>query len=155
MNYKHGCTELSKRTKGNPQWRAHVSWLAMRARCTNEEQADFPNYGGRGIVVCGRWDEFANFYEDMGPPPPGTSIDRIDNEGNYEPGNCRWADRKTQNANKRNRRVLSLAGTSKSVSEWAEHLGVPRRLLQVRMDRGWPVERILNPTRIDTRFKSA
>ena len=81
----------------------------MRQRCENERHAYFKDYGGRGIVVCDRWKNFAAFLEDMGPRPSNKhSLDRIDNNGNYEPGNCRWATRSVQEANKRAKRLYLL-----------------------------------------------
>lgn len=76
-------------------------WANMKARCENKNRSDFKNYGGRGICVCESWSEFANFLADMGEKPGGLSIDRIDNNGNYEPGNCRWATASQQRRNQR------------------------------------------------------
>lgn len=80
--------------------REYHSWCALRARCENEKSAKYPRYGGRGIKVCARWQRFENFLEDMGLAPPDTTIDRVDNDGDYEPGNCRWATAKQQRANR-------------------------------------------------------
>ncbi|MDD5176274.1 MAG: hypothetical protein PHQ05_07635 [Sterolibacterium sp.] len=84
--------------RGSPEYK---SWNMMLQRCTNPRNARWKHYGGRGIAVCDEWRDFASFFANMGPRPPGTSLDRVDVNGNYEPGNCRWADAKTQANNKR------------------------------------------------------
>lgn len=81
--------------------RTYRSWRHMRSRCTNPNDASFKYHGARGITVCERWNKFENFLADMGERPSGTSLDRIDFNGNYEPGNCRWADAYTQATNRR------------------------------------------------------
>lgn len=83
--------------------RTYTSWRSMKRRCTSKKNDNYENYGGRGIVFCDRWSKFENFLEDMGERPEGLEIDRINNDGNYEPGNCRWVN-KSQNASNRRKR---------------------------------------------------
>lgn len=85
----------------------YVTWAHVIQRCTNSNHKQYADYGGRGIAVCERWTSFANFYADMGERPPGKSIDRIDNDKGYSPGNCRWATAKEQQANRRKRKPRS------------------------------------------------
>lgn len=87
---------------------AYHSWFSARQRCTDPEHPQWPNYGGRGIAMCERWlGSFDAFYADMGDSAPGLSLDRIDNDGNYEPGNCKWSTRSEQQKNKRRRTLCS------------------------------------------------
>lgn len=79
------------------------SWISTRQRCTNPKATGYKNWGGRGITVCERWDKFSNFLIDMGERPPGTTLERLDNDGDYEPGNCIWATYKQQAKNRRNK----------------------------------------------------
>ena len=129
-------------TSSSPEYRA---WWQMLYRCTDRRSRRWSYYGGRGITVCDRWREsFSNFYADVGPRPSAKhSIDRIDNDGNYEPDNCRWATRETQHRNKRGLRMLELNGETKCLTEWAEQYNIDRKLVQHRLSRGWSLQRAL------------
>jgi hypothetical protein len=115
----------------------------MLYRCLNPHAYGFDRYGGRGITVCEAWKKFVQFRLDMGDCPPDKEIDRINNDGNYEPGNCRWATRKEQTRNTSANRCLTLNGVTKCVSEWAEVVGMSRNTLNARLRYGWSDERAL------------
>lgn len=114
------------------------SWSAMRTRCRNPNDSAFPDYGGRGIAICERWDSFDLFLADMGPrPSPHHSIDRFpDMNGNYEPGNCRWATAKEQANNRRSSRLIAFNGRDLTIAQWAEVLGMRSGVIRGRMFRG-------------------
>lgn len=123
---------------------SYVSWYNLRQRCLNSDSPNYHNYGGRGIFICKRWIKFKNFYKDMGPRPKGTSIDRIDNNGDYNPKNCRWATPKEQGRNTRLTNILCYKGEEKPLLEWAEIFKIKKRTLFGRVfDHGWSVERAL------------
>lgn len=106
--------------------RTHQSWRGMVERCTKPNHSAFARYGGRGIRVCARWLAFSEFLADMGERPEGTSIDRIDNGGDYSPDNCRWATQRTQGLNKsRSLRLLDIDDAPISLKEMAYHLAMP------------------------------
>lgn len=121
----------------------YKSWMSMRNRCLNSKTPDFKYYGERGIGVCERWNSYPHFLEDMGPRPPGMTLDRIDNDGDYCPENCRWASRKTQAENSSLTIFLEFKGKRLSIHGWADKIGVGVRTLKARRIRGWSVERIL------------
>lgn len=120
--------------------RTYSSWTAMKRRCINPDCTEFPSYGGRGISVCERWMEFSNFYADMGERPNGKSIDRIDNNGNYEPGNCRWATPTEQQNNRRCNRLLTFDGVTKTLEQWGRHFNINPSTVSRRLARGYYVE---------------
>lgn len=118
-------------------------WHNIKQRCLNPNRAFFDKYGGRGITICERWMSFENFVADMGPRPPGCNIDRINNDGNYEPGNCRWATMKEQNRNKRTTRFITHRGKTLCLTDWERELGLSRGALRTRLLNGWDIERAL------------
>lgn len=127
------------------------AYQQMKARCYNPNSPEYPNYGGRGIVVCERWREsFANFLADVGERPEGCTLDRIDNNGSYSPENCRWATVSEQCNNTRVNHVLEYNGQRKTVVEWAREIGVHPNTLRSRLRYGWSTERILSSA-VDTR----
>jgi hypothetical protein len=123
-----------------PVYRA---WQAMIARCSNPNHRNYRNYGGRGIRVCERWRDFMAFYADMGDPPRGMSLDRIDNDGGYEPSNCRWATRVDQGRNRRTNRLLTYGGKTQCVAAWSEETGISSDTLYTRLAHRWSVQRTL------------
>lgn len=133
-SFKHGKTKTS----------TYRCWTAMRARCEKTYDPRWSRYGGRGIKVCDRWQDFSNFLEDMGERPSCEySIERIDNDGHYEPGNCRWATKTEQARNRSTSRLETLNGETKTVAEWAEFYGMDHGLIRGRMWRGWSLEEAL------------
>ena len=124
--------------------RALQSWKNMKQRCILSSCPSYKNYGGRGISVCDRWlESFKSFLEDMGPRPYGLTLERIDNNGNYEPGNCRWADRSEQANNKRNNKFLAHDGKNLTYSQWAREIGIAREVIDRRAKQGLPIKQIL------------
>jgi len=103
--YKRDVAGDGRRTHGMTEARAYTIWQHMRQRCLNPFNFRYPLYGGRGITICDRWGDFENFYADMGDPPSGTSIDRIDNMKGYSPDNCRWATQQEQVHNSRSTKL--------------------------------------------------
>ncbi len=136
---KHGNCLTGKATT------EYITWCGMKTRCYNPNEKEYNNYGGRGIIVCDRWlNNFSSFLEDMGQKPaPKYELDRIDNNGNYEPANCRWANRVTQQNNKRNNHLITYNGETKTLAQWAKDKGLDFDLLRNRLKR-WSVEDALN-----------
>jgi hypothetical protein len=121
-------------------------WADMKTRCNNPNWKQYADYGGRGIKVCARWTSFANFLEDMGPTfAEGLTLDRINNDGNYAPGNCRWADRITQCNNTRRNRIVEFRGEKATLAQWCRRLGLPPKSIQRRYYvQKWDIDRCLS-----------
>jgi hypothetical protein len=136
----HGHTRGRKRS---PEYR---TWRNMLKRCHNQNSTDYGRYGGRGISVCDRWHNFEAFLADMGlKPSPKHEIDRISNDGLYEPDNCRWATRKEQHNNKRNNRLLTIGGRILTITAWAREANISPITLTSRVKSGWHQDWILMP----------
>lgn len=119
---------------------ARTSWGQMMARCYDPKHHKYHRYGGRGIRVCDRWICFRLFFEDMGKRPSGKTLNRIDNDGNYEPSNCEWATPLEQANNTSSCAVITFEGKTKSISAWAREMGITREALRNRLIRGWSIE---------------
>jgi hypothetical protein len=141
-----GCIKPQKAhgVGGTPEYKA---WHSMVARCTDPDHHQYRNYGARGIRVCEQWlSDPAAFVADMGKRPSARhSIDRRNNDGHYEPGNCRWATAKQQGRNTRANTVITWNGKTQCIAEWADELGVPSARISSRFRRGKPLEMVLAP----------
>lgn len=129
-------------------------WLNIKDRCGNPRCPQFHNYGGRGIRMCEAWKNFLAFQEAVGPrPSPQHKIDRINNDGNYEPGNVRWATQKEQCRNLRKNRMLTFRGVKKPLAAWAEEIGLVPSTLHYRLSKrgGMTVEQALTTPRREGR----
>lgn len=120
-------------------------WAGIKTRCTNVKCDFYPDYGGRGIKFCERWKSFSNFFEDMGLRPPGTSIDRIDADGDYEPSNCRWATPKEQASNRRYCLTYNLDGEVLPLFKVCEMLNLSYDMVKQRRRNGFPMSQWLDP----------
>lgn len=130
---------MSRVTHGMRQTAEYRIWTHIKSRCFNSKVPEFKHYGGRGVTVCDRWrDSFEAFYADMGSRPTANhSIDRHpNNDGNYEPGNCRWATDKEQANNTRSNRHVSVGDETRTMTQWADSIGVRRELMFKRLKRG-------------------
>lgn len=133
MFYKHGMTKS----------KIYHIWIQMHYRCRNKNATGYKHYGGRGIAVCNKWHEFKNFFNDMGHRPNGMSLDRINNNGNYKPSNCRWATKQQQQRNMRSNRWIKYGGEKLTLIGWAEKLNIGERTILTRLELNWPIKRIL------------
>lgn len=144
--------EASSRTHGMRDTSEYNTWVHMIQRCHNPKNKDYPHYGGRGIRVCDMWREsFEAFYMVVGPKPtPDHTIERIDTDGNYEPGNVKWATREEQVLNQRSNVKVTIDGETKTVTQWARdpRCSVSHFTIYKRLKRGWDGRRaVLEPSR--------
>lgn len=140
--HKDAMSETFK-THGKSGTPIYAIWRSMMQRCFDKGSQAYHRYGGRGISVCERWQSFENFYADMGERPDGTSLERLDNDGDYNPENVIWADAKAQANNRRSNVVIEYNGEKKTMQQWADQLGVKIGTLWMRFNRGWSVDRAM------------
>ncbi len=140
-----GCLHRDVITQhGMTKTRTFKSWESMWQRCSNPNAKSYEHYGGRGIRVCDEWQSFRQFHEDMGERPEGMSLDRLDVDGDYEPGNCRWADKYQQQRNRVGTQTLALGDEVLTYPEWSERTGLPTSVIRWRISRGWSVHDALS-----------
>lgn len=125
--------------------RIYNIWNGMIGRCTHESYPSYKNYGAKGISVCEAWQSFETFYEwaMANGYADNLTLDRQNNSGNYEPSNCKWSTMKEQQNNRKDNRVISFDGKTKTISQWAEETGINTHTLFTRFKRGWDVKRAL------------
>ena len=147
LRYNHtmscGCYNSDRLTKhGMAGTSVYKIWSAIHQRCTNKDNSNYHNYGGRGITICDEWLKFEGFYKDMGEAN-GLTIDRIDNNKGYSKDNCRWATRKEQANNLRSNVLITYKGETKTVGEWADITGMNIDTLRRRVYDGWGADRVI------------
>ena len=144
-----GCLKAERlRTFGlskHPLWWTYKNMLR---RCYNKHDPAFHRYGGRGIYVCQRWiNSPQSFFDDMGPKPAGSQIERINNDGPYSTENCRWDTPLQQSNNRRSNRFITYAGKKQTVMQWSRETGINRRTIEQRLNKGLPMSEVLNPVK--------
>jgi hypothetical protein len=147
---QHSCVKCMKHDyaythglHGHPSYR---TWVMMRQRCLNPNAIGYKNYGGRGIKICKRWNDFENFAKDVGVPPSSKhTLDRFPNKnGDYEPSNFRWATWKEQQRNKRDNKTVSYKGETKTVAEWSDITGIEYSTIHRRLSNEWKLDDVFN-----------
>lgn len=134
---------LKHNMSNRPEYQA---WACMKDRCYNRKSRDYRNWGGRGIRVYIEWyRSFEWFYHDMGPRPDGCSLERVNNEGHYNPGNCKWATRLEQSRNRRNMRSITYNGVTQLLVDWSKETGLSVPAMTWRINQGLTPEQVLRP----------
>lgn len=141
-----GCYHRAAVTKHNLCHSSeYKSYQAIIQRCTNENSLYYPGYGGRGITICDRWlNSFENFFSDMGKRPKGLSLERIDNNKGYEPGNCKWATKLEQDNNRRSNTFLTCGGKTQTIAQWTREKDLRKNNIEGRLKLGWSIDRAIN-----------
>ena len=144
-SYKHGAT-----TKNN-QSKEYRTWAGIKKRCLNKNAQNYEYYGGRGIMVHQSWiDDFSQFVFDVGLAPTSAhSLDRKDSNGNYEPGNVRWATKAEQMNNRRDNVIIEYSGKKLTRKQWSDLTGINYSTLRRRLDAGWPLERVFAKQKLE------
>lgn len=131
---------IRNRTHGMRYTTEYNSWRGMKERCQNPNSTKYHLYGSRGITVCQRWQDFEAFFEDMGTKPtPSHTIERINNNGNYEPDNCNWIPHDKQAVNRRNNHLITIDGVTLTIAEWRRHFGISKNAYDGRIHLGWSI----------------
>ena len=155
-----GCLRIERvkqtqTTHGMTSSATYLTWIRMIQRCENHKNTYYKIYGGRVIKVCKRWrNSFINFFKDMGEKPKGKTLDRIDNDGNYYPHNCRWATRRTQQNNRRNTIYLTFKGKTHTLAQWSRYTKIKYVTLYTRIRHGWTIEDVLTTPILERKTKS-
>jgi len=147
---KHPCIKHGQ-CSGYESTKEYMAWMAMKFRCYNPKNKAYRRYGGRGIKVCDQWlNSFEQFLSDVGPAPsPKHSVGRIDNDGNYEPGNIEWQLPKPQANNRSTSRFITAFNKTQTLQQWADEIGISRGTIECRIDRyGWSAERAVSEPRM-------
>ncbi len=151
FKYRHSCGCVSRPRKKRTDFvhnksksPEYAAWKSMRKRCQDANHESYHRYGGRGIMVCQRWEKFVNFYQDIGDRPPGDySLERINNDKGYEPGNVKWATRAEQSVNKCSNRHIYIGGVRLTISQASKVFSIPYFRLRHRVSKNWPIWRCL------------
>lgn len=126
----------------------YLCWANMMRRCYEPTNQRFDRYGGRGITVCDRWHSYANFRADIGPRPEGLTLERINNDGNYEPSNCKWATVREQARNRRTTHMITHNSETMCLADWAKRIGRNVTTIRLRIERGLPMEMVLTDRKL-------
>lgn len=143
--YQSDVTTKRSTSHGMSRTKEYQAWLSMVKRCTNPNDSYYADYGGRGITVCDEWrSNFVAFYDHIGKMSfEGATVDRIDNELGYIPGNVKWSTQKEQARNRRDNRLIAYNGKTQCLSAWEEETGIHRMTLDTRIAMGWPIDKVL------------